>query len=200
MLATILDFIKTIMEKYGMITLLSFLAGIVTVSLLPDKVIDILPFEEQNIYWALITGIIAWIVIFSVLHRICKKIVASVSSIKYTQGYEKEKISEYKQNVHDFFDEFNEKEKKMILNFLEKNNEPITMSEYNIKYTIPHIYSRQWLHITEKQTAVKEEFIDAATGKKYIGTVHHSHILKLRDDIYSTLLAIYKEDGKLGNF
>ena len=134
MLATILDFIKTIMEKYGMITLLSFLAGIVTVSLLPDKVIDILPFEEQNIYWALITEIIAWIVIFSVLHRICKKIVSSVSSIKYTQGYEKEKISEYKQNVHDFFDEFNEKEKKMILNFLEKNNEPITMSEYNIKY------------------------------------------------------------------
>lgn len=76
-----------------------------------------MPFEEQNIYWALVTVIIMWLLVFCVIHRIGKRIVEGVLTSKDTKNYQKEKISEYKQNLHNTFDKFNEKEKKMILGF-----------------------------------------------------------------------------------
>lgn len=74
------------------------------------------------------------------------------------------------------------------------------MSEYDIKYTIPHIYSNNWLYVTEKQTPVEHEIIDISTGEKCTCIMYHSHVLKLKEDIYSILLTIYNEDGRLGNF
>lgn len=200
MLETILGFIKAMIEKYGMITLLSFIFGIVTVTVVPDDVVNVLPFGEQNIYWALITAIIVWVVIFSSVHSILKNVIGQVSEVGYRKRHRKDNIAELKQMVHESIDGLHEKEREMILEFVTNKNQPITISEHDLRYSIPHIYGREWLNISEKQTAVQTEFIVAATGEKKMGIMYHSHIIKLKEDVYYLLCRIYEEDGRLGHF
>ncbi len=65
-----MGFILEIFKKYGMETSISFVFAIVTITVIPITWIDSLPFEKQNIYWALLFAVVFGLIILRLCGRL----------------------------------------------------------------------------------------------------------------------------------
>ena len=68
------DFIKTLIEKYGLKSLMSFVLSIFTVIAIPKAWIEKLPFGDGNIYWAIGVSFAIWLIILHCITLIFEKI------------------------------------------------------------------------------------------------------------------------------
>ena len=71
MLKTFLDFIVTMAEKYGIITLISFVGSIITSTLISKDIVARLPFGKQNNYCFFVAVWFSWIIVLSLIKHLC---------------------------------------------------------------------------------------------------------------------------------
>ncbi|MEL7661944.1 hypothetical protein [Acetobacterium wieringae] len=81
MIQTYVGFIVEIFKKYGMETLISFVLAIVTITVIPITWIDSLPFEKQNIYWALLFAVVFGLIILEALRKVICAFVSKSSML-----------------------------------------------------------------------------------------------------------------------
>lgn len=198
MIQTFLDFIVEIFKKYGMETLISFVFAIITITVIPITWIDILPFEKQNILWALLFAVVCWLIILDALRKVICTFVSKTSSIAYEIKHADRKTQEMFQKLWNDVDLLSERDREYVMQFINNENTPISCTEYNHEYG--GLFHSNWVDKTEKRTKNQIELIDYKTGKKSIGIKYDTHIFKLKDEIYNMLKVSYEKNGRIGNF
>ena len=200
MLKTFLDFIATMAEKYGIITLISFVGSIITSTLISKDIVDRLPFGQQNIYWFFVAVWFSWIIVLSLI----KHLWISASKKAYMNRSHNEHVrrgnQEAKQQIHERIDRFSAADRTKLYEFVKNGNKPISLNKNGSWYDFDSIFNTNWLDVTERRTQHEESAIDGRTGKRITFTVTDTHIAKLKPEFYRDLCQIYKEDGRLGNF
>lgn len=200
MLKIILDFIEAILKKYGMITLISFVTGILTMSYLSQDIINKLPFGNQNIYWAFITALFSWIIILSFLKHSWNKLIGAIYNNRSSKKYNDSENKEAKRQIHEMIDKFNADDRKRLYDFVKGGNQPLPFNKYTCYMEYGSLLQSELVNITEKQTKISEEMIISTTGEKTVGNIINTHVAKLKPNIYEMLCQLYAEDGRLGNF
>lgn len=198
MIQAIADFIVEIFKKYGMETLISFVLAIITITVIPITSIDILPFEKQNIYWALLFAVVCWIIIVDALRRFIGTIGSKTSNMSYNKKRADRQAQEMFHKFWNEVDQLSERDRKYLMQFINNENTPISCIECNQEYG--GLFHSNWVDKTEKRTETQIELIDYRTREKSIGIRHDTHIFKLKDEIYDILKLSYKKHGRIGNF
>lgn len=186
------------MDKYGYNVLIAFILGIITITKVPTKYINMLPFESQNIYWALAICIIAYTIVIAFLKYIVQKIQYKIYINSQNAKYEKQKERENLQQLWDMVDSFSEDERKDLKKFLESNNKPIP--KYGLYFSFSSLYSTNWVVSIEKHATEQVKVIDSITGEEKVFNRISTHMYKLNDDIYEMLKYSLEKYGKISNF
>ena len=118
------NFIKTLIEKYGLKSLISFVLSIFTVIAIPKAWIEKLPFSDGNIYWAIGVSFAIWLIILHCIILIFEKIRNKISYNIYKEKSNEETNKEALELLWTTIDGFSENDRKDIMNFLNTNNEP----------------------------------------------------------------------------
>ena len=200
MLKTFLDFIVTMAEKYGIITLISFVGSIITSTLISKDIVARLPFGKQNIYWFFVAVWFSWIIVLSLI----KHLWTNASEKAYINSSHNEHVrrenQEVKQQIHERIDRFSAADRAKLYEFVKNGNKPISLNKSCSWYDYDSIFNSNWLDVTEKRTQHEESAIDGRTGERTTFIITDTHIAKLKPELYRDLCLIYKEDGRLGNF
>ena len=120
------DFIKALIERYGLKSLIAFVLSIFTVTIIPKSLIEKLPFNESSIYWAIGVSFAIWIIVLHCIILIFGKIRDKISYNIYKEKSNKESNKEALELLWTTIDGFSENDRKDIMNFLNTNNEPIS--------------------------------------------------------------------------
>lgn len=190
------DFIKTLIEKYGLKSLIAFVLSIFTVTVIPKAWIENLPFSDTNIYWAIGVSFAIWLIILHCIILIFRKINNKINYIIYKEKSNKENNKEALEILWTTIDELSENERKDIINFLNTNNEPI--SKGGIMNS--RLYNSNLVIKTEKRIPVDEEVIIYGTDEKVKMTRYDTHLYKLQDFIYKALKYSLDEYGRISHF
>lgn len=122
-----------------------------------------LPFENQNIYWALAVCIVVYILIINYIRNLYdnfrKKIYIRESSEKYRQEQNRENL----QVLWNRVDNFSEADRADLKKFVETNNQPISKGGY---FSYDSLYSSNWVVFMEKRTPKEYTAIEAVSGKE----------------------------------
>lgn len=200
MLKTFLDFIITILEKYGIITLISFVASIIVSTLTSTSIVNRLPFGEQNIYWFFVAVLFSGIILLSFIKNTWTRMIEK----SYVNRTHNERIrrenQEAKQQIHDMIDGFSAEDKAKLYKFVKNGNKPISFNKNMSWYNYDSIFNSNLLVVTEKRIQHDESAIDGRTGERITFNATDTHIAKLKPEAYRDLCQLYKEDGRLGNF
>ena len=87
-----LDFIKTLIEKYGLKSLIAFVLSIFTVTIIPKAWIEKLPFNDTSIYWAIGVSFAIWLIILHCVILIFRKISYNIYKEKSNKESNKEAL------------------------------------------------------------------------------------------------------------
>ena len=169
------DFIKTLIEKYGLKSLVAFVLSIFTVTVIPKAWIEKLPFIDTNIYWAIGVSFAIWLIILHCVILIFRNINNKINYIIYKEQSNKENNKEALEMLWTTIDELSENERKDIISFLNTNNEPI--SKGGIMNS--RLYNSNLVIKTEKRIPIDEEVIVYGTDEKVKMTRYDTHLYKL---------------------
>lgn len=186
------DFIKTLIEKYGLKSLVAFVLSIFTVTVIPKAWIEKLPFIDTNIYWAIGVSFAIWLIILHCVILIFRNINNKINYIIYKEQSNKEAL----EMLWTTIDELSENERKDIISFLNTNNEPI--SKGGIMNS--RLYNSNLVIKTEKRIPIDEEVIVYGTDEKVKMTRYDTHLYKLQDSIYKALKYSLDEYGRISHF
>ncbi len=190
------DFIKTLIEKYGLKSLIAFVLSIFTVTIIPKAWIEKLPFNDTSIYWAIGVSFAIWLIILHCIILIFRKINNKISYSIYKEKSNKENNQEALEVLWTTIDELSENDRKDIINFLNTNNEPI--SKGGIMNS--RLYNSNLVIKTEKRIPIDEEVIVYGTDEKVKMTRYDTHLYKLQDSIYKALKNSLDEYGRISHF
>lgn len=190
------DFIKTLIEKYGLKSLIAFVLSIFTVTIIPKAWIEKLPFNDTSIYWAIGVSFAIWLIILHCIILIFRKINNKISYSIYKEKSNKENNQEALEVLWTTIDELSENDRKDIINFLNTNNEPI--SKGGIMNS--RLYNSNLVIKTEKRIPIDEEVIVYGTDEKIKMTRYDTHLYKLQDSIYKALKYSLDEYGRISHF
>ncbi len=190
------DFIKTLIEKYGLKSLVAFVLSIFTVTVIPKAWIEKLPFIDTNIYWAIGVSFAIWLIILHCVILIFRNINNKINYIIYKEQSNKENNKEALEMLWTTIDELSENERKDIISFLNTNNEPI--SKGGIMNS--RLYNSNLVIKTEKRIPIDEEVIVYGTDEKVKMTRYDTHLYKLQDSIYKALKYSLDEYGRISHF
>lgn len=190
------DFIKTLIEKYGLKSLIAFVLSIFTVTIIPKAWIEKLPFNDTSIYWAIGVSFAIWLIILHCIILIFRKINNKISYSIYKEKSNKENNQEALEVLWTTIDELSENDRKDIINFLNTNNEPI--SKGGIMNS--RLYNSNLVIKTEKRIPIDEEVIVYGTDEKVKMTRYDTHLYKLQDSIYKALKYSLDEYGRISHF
>lgn len=190
------DFIKTLIEKYGLKSLVAFVLSIFTVTVIPKAWIEKLPFIDTNIYWAIGVSFAIWLIILHCVILIFRNINNKINYIIYKEQSNKENNKEALEMLWTTIDELSENERKDIISFLNTNNEPI--SKGGIMNS--RLYNSNLVIKTEKRIPIDEEVIVYGTDEKVKMTRYDTYLYKLQDSIYKALKYSLDEYGRISHF
>lgn len=190
------DFIKALIEKYGLKSLIAFVLSIFTITIIPKSLIEKLPFNDSNIYWAMGVAFAIWLITLHCIILIFRKIKNTFSYSIYKEKSNKENNKEALEVLWTTIDELSENDRKDIINFLNTNNEPI------LKGGIMNsrLYNSSLVIKTEKRIPIDEEVVVYGTDEKVKMTRYDTHLYKLQDSIYRALKYSLDEYGKISHF
>lgn len=190
------DFIKTLIEKYGLKSLISFVLSIFTVIAIPKAWIEKMPFGDENIYWAIGVSFAMWLIVLHCITLIFEKIRNKISYNIYKEKSNEETSKEALELLWTTIDGFSENDRKDIMNFLNTNNEPV--SKGGIMNS--RLYNSNLVIKTEKRIPVDEEVVIYGTNERTKITRYDTHLYKLQDSIYKTLKYSLNEYGRIRHF
>lgn len=190
------NFIKTLIEKYGLKSLVAFVLSIFTVTVIPKAWIEKLPFIDTNIYWAIGVSFAIWLIILHCVILIFRNINNKINYIIYKEQSNKENNKEALEMLWTTIDELSENERKDIISFLNTNNEPI--SKGGIMNS--RLYNSNLVIKTEKRIPIDEEVIVYGTDEKVKMTRYDTYLYKLQDSIYKALKYSLDEYGRISHF
>lgn len=190
------DFIKTLIEKYGLKSLIAFVLSIFTVTVIPKAWIEKLPFNDTSIYWAIGVSFAIWLIILHCIILIFRKINNKISYSIYKEKSNKENNKEALEALWTTIDELSENDRKDIINFLNTNNEPISKGGI----INSRLYNSNLVIKTEKRIPVDEEVIVYGTDEKVKMTRYDTHLYKLQDSVYNALKYSLDEYGRISHF
>lgn len=185
------DFIKALIERYGLKSLIAFVLSIFTVTIIPKSLIEKLPFNESSIYWAIGVSFAIWIIVLHCIILIFGKIRDKISYNIY-----KESNKEALELLWTTIDGFSENDRKDIMNFLNTNNEPISKG----RTFFDGLYSSNFVIKTEKKILKEEEVVIYNTNEKVKMQRYDTHLYKLQEPIYEILKYSLQEYGKICHF
>ena len=197
-LEAFLNFVWNLIKEYGYSFLVAFVVGIVTIVKAPNKYIQMLPFGEKNIYWALAVCMAVYLLIIGFVVYVFKKISGKASLSSY---YAKERERRNKENLQElwnYVDKFSESDRSDLKKFLETNNTPISKNGHILDYT--SLYRTNWVVSIEKRTPRTVTAIEARTGKEVQFQTYSTHLYKLREEVYQNLKYSMEKYGRIGNF
>ena len=190
------DFIKTLIEKYGLKSLIAFVLTIFTVTVIPKAWIEKLPFNDVSIYWAMGVSFAIWLIILHCIILIFGKIRNKISYNIYKEKSNKESNKEALELLWTTIDGFSENDRNDIMNFLNTNNEPVSKGET----FLGGLYNSNLVIKTEKRIPVDEEVTVHGTDEKVKMTRYDTHLYKLQDSIYKALKYSLDEYGRISHF
>ncbi len=190
------DFIKMLIERYGLKSLIAFVFSIFTVTVIPKTWIEKLPFDDTSIYWAIGVSFAIWLIILHYIILIFRKINNKISYSIYKEKFNKENNKEALEVLWTTIDELLENDRKDIINFLNTNNEPISKGGI----INSRLYNSNLVIKTEKRIPIDEEFIVYGTDEKVKMTRYDTHLYKLQDTIYKALKYSLDEYGRISHF
>ena len=190
------DFIKMLIERYGLKSLIAFVFSIFTVTVIPKTWIEKLPFDDTSIYWAIGVSFAIWLIILHYIILIFRKINNKISYSIYKEKFNKENNKEALEVLWTTIDELLENDRKDIINFLNTNNEPISKGGI----INSRLYNSNLVIKTEKRIPIDEEFIVYGTDEKVKMTRYDTHLYKLQDTIYKALKYSLDEYGRIRHF
>lgn len=190
------DFIKMLIERYGLKSLIAFVFSIFTVTVIPKTWIEKLPFDDTSIYWAIGVSFAIWLIILHYIILIFRKINNKISYSIYKEKLNKENNKEALEVLWTTIDELSENDRKDIINFLNTNNEPISKGGI----INSRLYNSNLVIKTEKRIPIDEEFIVYGTNEKVKMTRCDTHLYKLQDAIYKALKYSLDEYGRISHF
>ena len=190
------DFIKMLIERYGLKSLIAFVFSIFTVTVIPKTWIEKLPFDDTSIYWAIGVSFAIWLIILHYIILIFRKINNKISYSIYKEKLNKENNKEALEVLWTTIDELLENDRKDIINFLNTNNEPISKGGI----INSRLYNSNLVIKTEKRIPIDEEFIVYGTDEKVKMTRYDTHLYKLQDTIYKALKYSLDEYGRISHF
>ena len=120
-----MSLISKLMDKYGNTLLISFVAGILTISKVPKDWINMLPFGTQNIYWGLSVCVVAYILIINYIRHEYRSSKTKLYLRKSSEEYHKEQNRENLQILWNQVDRLSEADRADLRKFIETNNQPI---------------------------------------------------------------------------
>lgn len=190
------NFIKTLIEKYGLKSLISFVLSIFTVIAIPKAWIEKLPFSDGNIYWAIGVSFAIWLIILHCITLIFEKIRNKISYNIYKEKSNEETNKEALELLWTTIDGFSENDRKDIMNFLNTNNEPVSKGGImNSRF-----YNSNLVIKTEKRIPVDEEVVIYGTNERTKMTRYDTHLYKLQDSIYKALKYSLNEYRRISHF
>ncbi len=192
------DFIWKVIDKYGYNVLISFILGIITIVKIPTQYINMLPFEKQNIYWALVMCIVAYTLIIAFLRYSVKEIRNKIYWSSCNAEYKRKEERENLQKLWDMVDSFSEDERKDLKRFLKTGNKPIP--KYSNYSSFDSLYHTNWVVSIEKYTTEEFVEINPETGKEEKFNRISTHLYKLNDNIYEILRYSMEKYGRISNF
>ncbi len=189
------DFIKTLIEKYGLKSLIAFVLTIFTVTVIPKAWIEKLPFNDVSIYWAMGVSFAIWLIILHCIILIFGKIRDKISYNIYREKSNKGSNKEALELLWTTIDRFSENDRKDIMNFLNTNNEPVSKGGT----FLDGLYNSNIVIKTEKRIPVDEKVV-YGTDEKIKMTRYDTHLYKLQDSIYKALKYSLDEYGRISHF
>lgn len=190
------DFMKTLIEKYGLKSLIAFVLSIFTVTVIPKAWIEKLPFNDTSIYWAIGVSFAIWLIILHCIIVIFRKIKNKISYSIYKEKSNKENNKEALEVLWTTIDELSENDRKDIMNFLNTNNEPISKGGI----INSRLYNSSLVIKTEKRIPIDEEVVVYGKDEKVKMTRYDTHLYKLQDSIYRALKYSLDEYGRISHF
>lgn len=197
-LEAFLNFVWNLIKEYGYSFLVAFVAGIVTIVKASDKYIQMLPFGENNIYWALAVCVAAYLIVIGFVVFVFRKITGKASLSSYYAKERERRNKENLQELWDYVDQLSESDRADLKKFLETNNAPISKGGHNLDYN--SLYRTNWVVSTEKRTPKTVTAIEARTGKEMQFQTYDTHLYKLREEVYQNLKYSMEKYGRIGNF
>ena len=192
----ILEFIRVLIEKYGFRSIIAFILMILCITLTPEDIIGLLPFESNNKYWIMALYFAIFIVIETLFLFLGRKIKNKISYSKYKNESIEENNKKALENLWSLIDTLSESERTEIRGFLKSTNIPIPKRGFSLGYSN---YSTLLVEM-EKRTEIKEKVTFADTGKEGILKAQCTHIYKLKDDVYELIKYSYEKHGKICHF
>lgn len=191
---------KVFAEKHLIPSIISLVAGLVTVLVLPENNLMIKKLNKVGV------GILAFAICFLVIElivffviKIRDRISLSKASKKYQIAREKEDIETLWENV----DRLSPDERAILHKFLETNNKPIKRASSHF-YSYDSLFSSDWV----VSTTVPFQFENEDEGNNIIPPNIPPHRFyddgatqyKLKDDFYEFLKYSKERYGKISNF
>lgn len=198
MMKEILDFIKTLIEKYGFRSVIAFIITIILITYTPATIISLLQFGDNNKYWLMALYFATLIVLETGVLFLCRKVKSKISYAKYEQESIKTNNKKALEDLWTFVDGLSETARNEIREFLKTNNTPIPKRHFHSNDLYSN-YSALLVTI-EKQTEIEEKVTYADTGKEGILTAHSTHIYKLKDEVYELIKYSHENYGKICHF
>lgn len=201
-----------LLEKNGILGLISFVLSIIISPFIPKEWFQLLPFDEQQSTILIFAGIV--ILIYLILKLICyifSSIKGGISNISENiQRAEKRKAinAENMEQVRLFFDEISDEEYSIIMYFMATENKKpykewgeIHGYSYESRASIFSYHNKKifFYHTTSREEAPEEKHRMMDGSIQYFRAVGTANIYSLKPEIYDELAEIIRIYGKLSH-
>ena len=202
----IVEFCKVFAEKHLIPSVISIVGAIISLIFIPWDYWIIVKIGKF-LFFILAAGVVFLVVKFMVF---CwQKIMSFKNGNDLKQYYNQNAIKSEKKNIEELWtavDNFNPDDRKLLQEFLESSNAPITRSSGN-RYFGNSLLASNWVVSTEEYGEEEQPIIlsEKLKGKAIpIGAMGAGRAIvvkyKLHDDIYSALKYSKEKYGKISHF
>ena len=202
----IVEFCKVFAEKHLIPSVISIVGAIVALIFIPSDYWMIVK-VGKFLFFILISGVVFLVVKFLVF---CwQKIMSHKSDNDLKQYYNQSAAKNEKKDMEELWtavDKFDPEDRKLLHDFLESDNAPITCSSGN-RYFGHSLLTSNWVVSTEEYGEEEQPIIlsEKLKGKAIpIGAMSAGRAIvvkyKLHDDIYSALKYSKEKYGKISHF
>lgn len=198
------DSLKIFIEKHLIPSVISLVAGIVSILILPDGFWMI---QKIGTIWVgvLAAGICFLLVEFIIAIAVgIRKIASKISNQKYRRKRDEEEENENIHKLWERVDRFSPGDRQILKNFLDSNNAPLEESA-SVWYNYDSLFESGWLVSTVVPYEPSDNNISPPKVNEY--GIPYSHFVntgkkkyRLKDDIYQILKYSKEKYGRISNF
>lgn len=202
----IVEFCKVFAEKHLIPSVISIVGAIISLIFIPWDYWIIVKIGKF-LFFILVAGVVFLVVKF--MFFCWQKIMSFKNGNDLKQYYNQNAIKSEKKNIEELWtavDKFNPDDRKLLQEFLESSNAPITRSSGN-RYFGNSLLASNWVVSTEEYGEEEQPIIlsEKLKGKAIpIGAMGAGRAIvvkyKLHDDIYSALKYSKEKYGKISHF